>query len=284
MTGRAVSVLLAVVVAVLVVVGAGSAAGAAVNCSASFTVLHDDRVGALSIPRGKYFLQPSGLSCAAASSLLTRFLSDFDGSLPDGWATAATGLGFVRAASNASFELQSAPSPGSAGRCPGTFTVEHNDRIGSLRLRAGRYAITPRRLSCAFADRRFAFFLFHDYAGTLPPGWRLNVAQKRFSRGRASFTVRRVGKGATSGGGVHPSLAITCPGTVSLAAGTTFGSLVVPAGAYYVNVFSDLSCASATAQFEQFAASGVVPAHWVVVPETGTFLRGNEGFQIEPVS
>jgi hypothetical protein len=49
-------------------------------------------------------------------------------------------------------------------------------------------------------------------------------------------------------------------------------------------VFSNLSCATATVQFKQFAAAGAVPAQWLLVAETGTFLRGNEGFQIEPVS
>ena len=263
-----------------------SAAQAQARCPATFTVLHNDRVGTLAIPAGPYTLNPTGLSCANASRLLSRFLSDFDGVLPGGWSTAATGLGFANAATGASFTLAAATTPSgggsTSGRCAGTFTVEHNDRIGALRLRAGRYAINARRISCAAASRRFAFFLFHDSAGTLPPGWRLNLAAQRFSRGRTSFTVRRVSRsGRSGGGGVHPNVAITCPGTVTLAAGTSIGAFVLPAGAYYVNVFSNLGCTTATALFQQFAASGSLPPTWVLEPDTGTFLRGHEGFQVE---
>jgi hypothetical protein len=59
-------------------------------------------------------------------------------------------------------------------------------------------------------------------------------------------------------------------------------SLVVPSGSYYVNVFSALSCTRAKALFAQFAAAGAVPPDWVVEPETGVFLLGRDGFQIEP--
>jgi hypothetical protein len=286
MSRRAGSVLLVVISVALVPAFASPAASAATPCPASFTVLHNDRVGPMSIPRGPYFLEPTGLGCSTAATLLRRFLNDFDGSLPGGWTTAPTGLGFVNPRTNQSFTLRTVapPNGGGGGRCPGTFTVEHNDRIGALRLRAGRYSIRTRRMSCAAASRQFAFFLDYDYAGTLPPGWGLNIAQKRFSRGRSSFTVRFVGSGGGGGGGVHPHHAITCPGTVTLAAGTTIGSLVIPAGPYYVDVFSALSCSKATALFKQFAAAGGAPPDWVVEPETGTFLLGRDGFQIEPAS
>jgi hypothetical protein len=278
---RPVSVLLVVISVTLVSAFASPAARAATACPSSFTVLHNDRVGTMSIPRGPYFLEPTGLSCAAASSLLRRFLNDFNGSLPGGWTTAPTGLGFVNPTTNQSFTLGTAAPPnGGGGRCPGTFTVEHNDRIGALRLRKGRWKIRATGMSCASASRQFAFFLDYDYAGKLPPGWRLNVAKKRFSRGGVSFSVRHVG-GTGGGGGLHPHHAITCPGTVTLAAGTTIGSLVVPSGSYYVNVFSALSCRRAKALFEQFAAAGAVPPDWVVESETGVFLLGRDGFQIE---
>jgi hypothetical protein len=284
MRGRLVRLLLACGVA-WAIAGLGAGAQAATRCPASFQVLHDDRVGTASIPAGTYQLRPNGLSCAQASALLTRFLDDFDGALPGGWSAAPSGRAFVNAVTGASFALQSAGGTPSRSRCPGTFTVQHDDRIGALRMRAGRYVIRVRRLSCPLAARQLAFFLFHDYAGTLPRGWRLNVASRRFTHGRSSFGVRFVSRHGTSGGGgLHPNLAITCPGTVVLAAGTTLGSLVLPAGRYYVNVFSDLSCSRAERRFERFAAAAALPAQWVVVPETGTFLRGNEGFQVEPAT
>lgn len=284
MHGRPLRVLL-IGAAAWAAVSPAAGAQAARRCPGTFQVLHDDRVGSLTIPAGAYRLRPDGLSCAEASALLTRFLDDFDGSLPGGWSTARTRRGFANAGSGDSFALRPAAGTRSRRRCPGTFTVEHGDRVGALRLRAGRYAITVRRLSCRAAARQLAFLLFHDYAGRLPAGWRVDAAGRRFAHGRSSFRLRYVSRrGRSHGGGLHPDLAITCPGTVELAAGATLRSLVLPAGRYYVNVFSDLSCVAARRRFERFAAAGAVPAHWVVVPETGTFLRGNEGFQIEPVS
>src|SRR4051812_28533612 len=88
---------MALVMAVALAAGAVNA-GAATRCPAAFTVLHTDRVGSVSIPQDTYFLQPTGLSCSTASTLLGRFLDDFDGALPDGWTTAATGRGFVNVA------------------------------------------------------------------------------------------------------------------------------------------------------------------------------------------
>ena len=272
-----------VVCAIVGFTTSASSTAAVARCASSFTVLHNDRVGALSIPAGQYYLTPVGLSCATASELVTRFLDDFDGVLPGGWTANAANSSFVNTLTGQSISLGSRLPPGpSSGRCPGTFTVEHNDRIGALALRAGRYAITTKRLSCSVATSRLAFFLFHDFAGTLPKPWKLNLAAKRFSRGNSSFSVKFVSSsGKNGGGGVHPNLAITCPGTVSLAATTTLGSLIIPAGSYYVNVFSNLSCTTATALFKQFVTAGALPVQWTLDGDTGTFLRGKEGFQIE---
>ena len=85
--------------------------------------------------------------------------------------------------------------------CP-TFQIQHNDRIGKLRLRAGTYDIligNQRKLSCSSASDHFRQFL-EDYDGTLPDGWRVQARKSRFvqrSSGDA-FRVRRV-----RGGGPH---------------------------------------------------------------------------------
>jgi hypothetical protein len=278
-------VCLALVLAAIVgLSGPASTPAAVARCKSSFAVLHNDRVGSLSIPAGQYNLTPVGLNCVAASELLGRFLDDFDGVLPGGWSANAATSSFVNPVTKQSIAIGSPlpPKPSSKGVCAGTFTVEHNDRIGSLLLRAGRYRITTRRLSCSVATKQLAFFLFHDFAGTLPRPWKLNLAAQRFSKGNSWFSVKFVSKsGKSGGGGVHPNLAITCPNTVSVAGPTTLGSLIIPAATYYVNVFSDLSCTSATSLFKQFVTAGALPAQWTLDADTGTFLRGNEGFQIE---
>lgn len=279
----AAALLATIVVGALALAGAGSAQ-AATRCPGTFTVLHNDRVGRMAVPSGAYAVRTSGVSCANASTLVGRFLDDFDGILPGGWAPASRGIGFSQRGTNASITLGAPrPAPPGPGGCPGTFSVQHDDRVGALSLPAGPYVLRTHRMSCGAASRQLAFFLFHDEAGRLGPGWRLDVAARRFTRGRSSFTVTRTG-GGTGGGGLHPNDAITCPGTVTLASGVSFGSLVLPAGRYDVNVFSNLSCRRATAAFKRFAAAGALPAAWTVEPQTATFLRGRQGFQVEPVS
>jgi hypothetical protein len=51
------------------------------TCSASFRVLHDDRVGALSFPRGdcRVTLLGATLSCDDAEARFARFLKRTDG-------------------------------------------------------------------------------------------------------------------------------------------------------------------------------------------------------------
>jgi hypothetical protein len=262
---------------------AAQAAQSPQTCPGTFTVLHNDRVGQMAVPRGAYAVRATGVSCKNAAKLIARFLDDFDGVLPGRWTTAANGVGFTNPVTGAAIALNTPSRPAGPGSCRGTFRVEHSDRIGALRLPAGAYVIRTKRMSCAAASREFAYFLYHDFAGRLPSGWTLNVPARRFSQGAASFTVTRAGGGSTGGGGVHPNLAVTCPGTVTLAAGTSIGSLVLPAGRYYVNVFSNYSCSNAPAAFKRFAAAGALPAQWLLEPQTGTFLLGREGFQVEPV-
>lgn len=253
------------------------------TCPGTFTVLHNDRVGQMAVSRGAYAVRATGVSCKTAAQLIDRFLDDFDGVLPGGWTTAASGIGFTNPVTGAAIALGTPSRPAGPGSCRGTFTVEHRDRIGALRVPAGAYVIRTKGMSCVAASREFAYLLYHDFAGRLRSGWTLNVPARRFSHGAASFTVTRAGGGGTAGGGVHPSLAITCPGMVTLAAGTSIDSLVLPAGRYYVNVFSGYSCPNATAAFKRFAAAGALPAQWRIEPQTGTFLLGREGFQVEPV-
>ena len=73
--------------------------------------------------------------------------------------------------------------PANGGRrCPNVFTVENNDRIGKLRLKAGPYRytrLTPTSPSCTRIPTLFARFL-QDFEGNLPKPWRLNVRRAAF--------------------------------------------------------------------------------------------------------
>ena len=179
-------------------------------CPGYFEVLHNDRIGSFQIPAGNYritLLSYRGVGCARAVRYLQKFLQDFDGNLPSPWhLDPGTGtfqrghrhIGFrikpyVAMSSTAGF-MQSETSRGrhpSGGqrKCPATFEVENNDRIGNLRLPAGPYNVWVRRLSCRRSSTLFAQFL-QDVSGDLPRPWRLNVRTGTFRRGNSAKLFR----------------------------------------------------------------------------------------------
>jgi hypothetical protein len=176
------------------------------SCPAYFHVLHDDVIGALDLPSGEYritLLAVGRLSCSTAAARFADFLADFDGRLPGRWVVDPQTATFSRAA-HVGFRVKLAvgepPAPDPAGthptgrRCPGTFRVQNDDRIGRLRLAAGRYRITrlrPSALSCAAAVELLAEFLQHP-EGDLPSPWVLEAQQATFRRGRNSGVGFRV--------------------------------------------------------------------------------------------
>lgn len=180
-------------------------------CPGTFQVLHNDTIGFVAVPAGAYqltTLNASALSCASAARLFTRFLQDFDGKLPSPWQLNATGT-FTRGNGPAAFEiaLDTTPTPPPSGggnsgggavypagdRCNGTFRVLHNDRIGRLKLPAGRYRITlgpSEPVSCKASSSALARFLARP-DGKLPRGWRLNSGTGTFSRnGAVAFRLK----------------------------------------------------------------------------------------------
>lgn len=57
-------------------------------CPSPFSVLHNDSIGTLKIPAGKYritVLAVGALSCERASKIFSRFLQFYDGVLPGNW-------------------------------------------------------------------------------------------------------------------------------------------------------------------------------------------------------
>jgi hypothetical protein len=189
--------------------GSGTARGGIVApkpCPDSFRVLHNDHIGKLSLRKGHYTITilSGNLSCSKASKLFTNFLEDYDGNLSHGWKVNARKSQFKRRNGDA-FGVKRGTKTGHGGGkhpdgggkiCPGTFTVQHNDRIGKVKFPAGQYTIT--RLtrnspSCARATKKFASFL-QDYDGNLPKNWRLNSRKAAFFKrhtGGAGFRVKQ---------------------------------------------------------------------------------------------
>lgn len=173
-------------------------------CPGFFRVLHNDRIGRLRLPAGEYritLLATGRLSCQRADRLFARFLEDWNGRLPGRWRLDVRTATFSK---RRHFGFRVKPASGGDGggggrhpargqrRCPGTFRVLHNDRIGKLRLPAGRYRITlirKRRITCSRAERLFARFL--DHPSGLPGRWVLVERRSAsFRRGPNGFGFR----------------------------------------------------------------------------------------------
>lgn len=209
LTLRALLGLLAASVALLGL--AGTAPAATKKCPNTFRVLHDDHIGKLALQKGHYrliLLQRRGFSCSRAANQFRRFLEDYDGKLPGAWKVRPRRSSFVRGNSGVGFKVRRRSGgrrgggggrhPANGGRrCPNTFEVLHNDRIGELRLPKGEYHITrltPTSPSCDRAAKLFAKFL-EDTNGDLPPNWRLGVRRAAFIKrgsGGDGFRVKPV--------------------------------------------------------------------------------------------
>jgi hypothetical protein len=173
-------------------------------CPSWFQVLHNDSIGDFSIPRGRYritLLGYRGVTCSQASTLLARFLQDWDGVLPPPWLLDPSTGSFMKGSRHVGFRIKPyVPDGGGAGgrhpaqgesRCP-TFRVQHNDTIGRLELRRGTYNVWVRGgLSCARSTTLFASFLELP-AGNLPSPWVLSPQTANFSRGRGGQVGFRV--------------------------------------------------------------------------------------------
>lgn len=182
MIARRVRVLVAMACGVAAALGPAPAAHASTTCPASFAVQHNDRIGALDLPKGSYQIRVSGaLTCSRATSLFATFLQDYDGVLQGGWRYRARGVGrglFTLRRPSASFAVTLRRGGGGQPpvvrlTCSSAFRVLNDDVIGELPVPAGRYRLT--RLSavsptCDQASTLFASFLEHP-DGSLPGGW-----------------------------------------------------------------------------------------------------------------
>jgi hypothetical protein len=199
----------ALVVALLAAALVGPASASAATCP-SFRVLHDDRIGSAIFPAGSYAVEPaagSGLTCADASRLFTRFLEDWDGVLPRPWRVVARqrGRADFRRGAALGFTV-SRTGGGGGGRsnelgllCPNTFTVNASTRVGPLFFARGGYLLylPPRSgITCRRASVLFTRFLGAP-GNRLPAPWRVRVQTATFFKPanpvRSAFRVEPVG-------------------------------------------------------------------------------------------
>ena len=184
---------------------AGPASAGGTGCPGTFSVLHNDHIGRLTVNRGPYritVLNPKSLTCSQASRNLSEFLQDYNGVLRRPWIIASlTTATFTRGrGSTIGFRIKPATKRSSGGgsgtvggECPGTFRVLNTTRIGSVTFRRGPYLTFPQRgsgLSCQRANAMFTQFLNRDFSG-LPRPWTLNGRTGTFTNGsRPGFRVK----------------------------------------------------------------------------------------------
>jgi hypothetical protein len=293
------------------VLGAPSAAGAqAVSpaaCPSTFEVLHDDKVGALDLPKGHYtitLLDPAALSCADASDLFRQFLEDWDGRLPRPWVVDVPGATFTRGAGGTvGFSVATAPNGGGGGggghhplgtACPGTFQVLHDDHIGTFVVPEGQYLVTLLsfgRLTCSQASAYLSRFL-QDFDGVLPSPWFLDRETGSFMRGarNVGFRIKELvgpARPTGPGSGTHPT-GRRCPASFRVLNNDSIGRLRLHKGSYRITlVGSGLSCQRSAQLFSAFLEDfeGKLPRPWRLNVKTATFTRGasgSAGFRVKP--
>jgi hypothetical protein len=73
---------------------ASAATPAKASCKGiSFSVLHNDRSGGVTLPKGKYTVSSPNLGCKPASNFFTTFLNKYNGAIP-GWKGKAVAKGW----------------------------------------------------------------------------------------------------------------------------------------------------------------------------------------------
>ena len=271
-------------------------------CPSTFDVLAADTIGTFAVPAGAYritVLNPSALSCASASDLLRQFLEDFNGTLPALWTLDAStgtfssgpGRGFSIALAGPTAGAGGGQSPATGTSCPTTFSVLHDDHIGSMAIAKGPYSITVLSygtLTCGQAFDRFARFL-QDFDGRLPSPWTLDAATGTFQRGGVRYAFRvSPAPAPIPASGPAPSQALPgsqCPGVFSVRHDDRIGALRLRQGDFRITRLGS-SCAAGARLLARFLQrpDGRLPSPWKLNAQTGTFTgAGTAGFRIKPV-
>jgi len=193
-----------------------------------------------------------------------------------------------------------APSRADAARtqCAGLFRVLHDDHIGKLSLPRGGYRITTLssgRPNCAHASALLTRFL-EDWDGRLPGGWRVAAASRTFLRAPGVGFHVAPNRGGGGGGNEEEEESggnarygqLFCPGTFRVLNNDRIGPLRLAKGPYWIIRLQrqGLGCGQASRLFTRFLDDfdGVLPAPWILEPQTASFRRSASGvgFRVKP--
>lgn len=177
------------------------------DCPGGFLVFQPLPVGPLKLPAATYQITVFNMSCNAASTALQSFIGEEE--LPPPWTVSVPTKTFFNR--SGSFSLASSKKgPGDPPGCP-LFTIASRDRIGTVPLPRGRYALRPgggEPLTCLAAARVLIRALEQPPGASsgwqptaLPPGSRPGLTLRNGSD--QTVTIRRL-DGRTAGGGYSP--------------------------------------------------------------------------------
>ena len=126
--------------AVAVATSASAATSAAVSCKGiSFSVLHNDSSGGVTLPKGKYTVSSPNLGCKTASNFFTTFLNKYNHAIP-GWKgkQIATGWGtYTKNNSKTQFTVKWSNAKGAPAPSGGCATSALKVSLGKANGTAG---------------------------------------------------------------------------------------------------------------------------------------------------
>jgi hypothetical protein len=167
-------------------------------CPGNFTVLHNDKIGALKLKAGQYRITTKGLLCWFDASKLAYFLSyNESGKLPSPW-TVVPALSKIQRSPNHYFRLKYLGSSGGGGqhpadmiRCSKKLSVTTPGVLAGMQFPRGSYYLNVSPgTTCAGAGTLFDSWLA---AGAVSNSWKVNSDTAVFTLNSKNFQVEAVG-------------------------------------------------------------------------------------------
>ncbi len=156
-------------------------------------------------------------------------------------------------------------SANAANTCP-SFRVLHNDRIGTVKIPEGQYAVAPKGVTCKNSSILIARFL-NDWDGNLPDGWKVTGGSTiKFTKTGTSESISMKIQVKPSGGGSNIQNGV-CPGNFTVLHNDRVGGMPLKAGQYRITT-KGLYCwfdVEKLAYFLDYNESGKLPSPWTVV-------------------
>jgi hypothetical protein len=168
------------------------------TCPGNFTVLHNDKIGALKLKAGQYQISTKGLFCWFDASKLAYFLNyNESGKLPSPW-TVVPALNKIQRSPNHYFRLKYLGNSGGGGQHPGDMircskklSVTDPGVLAGMQFPLGSYYVNVAPgTTCAGAGTLFDSWLS---AGAVSNSWKVDSDTAVFTLNSKAFQIEAVG-------------------------------------------------------------------------------------------